>query len=156
MLVGESGAVPQRGGEAEVMGPPSNATAASAGAGMIDDFRLRGSRTWRRMGGHLTNGRWLTEVAHQVAHAFDHHNASLSEGTPLAAVVGALPGKPYGTRVGTDSPGRLRQSEARLRLARPRFARRVMAPHREGEKVVRATPSFLALVRHRGGVNGPP
>ena len=24
---------------------------------MIDDFRLRGSRTWRRMGGHLTKGR---------------------------------------------------------------------------------------------------
>ena len=27
---------------------------------MIDDFRLRGSRTWRRMGGHLTKGGWRT------------------------------------------------------------------------------------------------
>ena len=29
-------------------------TAALAGAGMTDDFRLRGSRTWRRMHGKLT------------------------------------------------------------------------------------------------------
>ncbi len=28
--------------------------------GMIDDIHLAGSRTWRRMGGHLTNGEWLT------------------------------------------------------------------------------------------------
>ena len=34
------------------------------------------------MGGHLTKEGWLTQVAHQVAHAFDHHNASLSEGAP--------------------------------------------------------------------------
>ena len=33
---------------------------ASNGREMIDDFRLRGSRTWRRMGGHLTKGGWLT------------------------------------------------------------------------------------------------
>ena len=33
---------------------------ASKGREMIDDFRLRGSRTWRRMGGHLTKGGWLT------------------------------------------------------------------------------------------------
>ena len=64
-----------------------------------------------------------------MAHAFDNHNASLSEGAPLAAVVGALPGKPYWKRVGTDSPHPLRQSEARLRLARPRLAPRVGAPH---------------------------
>ena len=55
---------------------------ASKGREMIDDFRLPGSRTWRRMGGHLTKEGWLTQVAHQVAHAFDHHNASLSEGAP--------------------------------------------------------------------------
>ena len=30
----------------------------------FDDFRLRGSRTWRRMGGHLSDGGWLTQVAH--------------------------------------------------------------------------------------------
>ncbi len=33
---------------------------ASAGAGMIGNFRLAGSRTWRRMGGHLTKGGWRT------------------------------------------------------------------------------------------------
>ena len=47
------GAVPQGGTEAEVMGPPSNAMAASAGAGMIDDFRLWGSRRWRRINAPL-------------------------------------------------------------------------------------------------------
>jgi len=53
---------------------------ASNGREMIDDFRLRGSRTWRRRGGPLTKRGWLAEVAHQVAHALDHRNASLSEG----------------------------------------------------------------------------
>ena len=52
------------------------------GRGMIDDFRLWGSRPCRRKGGPSTQGEWLTSVAHQVAHAFDHHNASLSEGAP--------------------------------------------------------------------------
>ena len=33
---------------------------ASNGREMIDDFRLRGARTWRRMGGHLTKGGWRT------------------------------------------------------------------------------------------------
>ena len=31
---------------------------ASNGREMIDDFRLRGSRTWRRMGGPLTTRGW--------------------------------------------------------------------------------------------------
>jgi len=75
----------------------------------IDDFRLVGSRTWRRRCVHLTKRGWRTEVAHQVANGFDHHNDSLSEGRALAAVVGALPGKSCWTRVGTDSLRRLRQ-----------------------------------------------
>ena len=33
---------------------------ASNGREMIDDFRLRGSRTWRHMGGPLTKGGWRT------------------------------------------------------------------------------------------------
>ena len=82
---------------------------ASSGREMIDDFRLAGSRTWRRRGGHLTKRGWRTEVAHQVVHALDHHNASLSEGGALAVVVQAVPGNPHWTRVGTDSPRRLRQ-----------------------------------------------
>ena len=35
-----------------------------------------------------------------------------------------------------------------------RLARRVVAPHLEGEEVEGATPCFLALVRHGGGVGG--
>jgi hypothetical protein len=33
---------------------------ASNGREMIDDFRLRGSRPCRHMGGHPTNGGWRT------------------------------------------------------------------------------------------------
>jgi len=87
-------------------------------------------------------------VTHQVAHAFDHHNASLSEGRALAAVVGALSGKPYGMRVGTDSPRQLRhpwQGGARRGPASH------ATPRLEGEEVEGATPWFLALVRHRAG-----
>ena len=39
-------------------------TPASDARERIDDFRLAGSRTWRRRGGHLTNRGWRTEVAH--------------------------------------------------------------------------------------------
>ena len=77
---------------------------ASDGREMINDFRLRGSPSWRRMGDTATKGGWRTEVAHQVAHAFDHRNASLSEGEVLAVVVQAVPGNPHWTRVGTDCP----------------------------------------------------
>ena len=79
-------------------------TAASAGAGSIDDFRLWGSRRWRRMGGPLTRGGWRTEVAHVVAHDFDNYRSALSEGAALAVVVQAVPGNPHWTRVGTDCP----------------------------------------------------
>ena len=72
-----------------------------------NDFRLRGSRTWRRMGDHLTKGGWRTEVAHQVAGPFNHPNAPLSEGEALAVVVQVVPGIPQWTRVGTDYPSPL-------------------------------------------------
>ena len=39
-------------------------------------------------------------------------------------------------------------------IACPPLARRVVAPHGEGEEVEGATPRFLALVRHRGGGGG--
>ena len=121
---------------------------ASNGRDMIDDFRLRGSRTWRRMGGHLSDGGWLTRVAHQVAHAFDHPNAYLPEGEVLAVVVQVVPGNPHWKRVGTDSPSPLRQSVVRhrRRASPPRTARRGAA--QEGEEVEGATPVFWPLVRH--------
>ena len=103
------------------IGTPSNAMAASIvvvekvlqweqenpasnGREMIDDFRLRGSRRWRRMGGPLTRGGWRTEVAHVVARDFDNYKSALSEGEALAVVVQAVRGNPHCTRVGTDSP----------------------------------------------------
>ena len=75
---------------------------------MIDDFRLWGSRRWRRMGGPLTRGGWRTEVAHVVAHDFDNYKSALSEGKAPAVVVQAVPGNPHWKRVGTDSPNPLR------------------------------------------------
>ena len=73
---------------------------ASKGREMIDDFRLRGSTTWRRMGDTVTKGEWRT----QVVHDFDNHKSALSEGAALAVVVQAVPGNPHWTWVGTDSP----------------------------------------------------
>ena len=117
-------------------------TASSNVRGMIDDFRLRGSRPWRRMGGPLTRGGWRTEVAHVVAYDFDNYKPALSEGEALAVVVQAVPGNPHWTWVGTDSPNPLQQSVVRRRLALspPRTARR--GATREGEEVEGATPPF--------------
>ena len=72
-----------------------------------------------------------------MAHAFDHRNASLSEGEALAVVVQAVPGNPYWTRVGTDCPRRLRQPWQGGGWRVPASSR---APRLEGEEVVRATP----------------
>ena len=85
---------------------------ASNGREMIDDFRLRGSRTWRGMDEPLRNEGWRVEVAHVVAHVVahdcDHYKSALPEGKALAVVVQAVPGKPHWTRVGADSPSPLR------------------------------------------------
>ena len=80
------------------------ATPASNGRGMIDDFRLWGSRTWRHMGGPVTKGGWRT----QVVHDFDNYKSALSEGAALAVVVQAVSGNPHWKWVGTDSPNPLR------------------------------------------------
>ena len=77
---------------------------ASKGREMIDDFRLRGSRPWRRMGGPLSDGGWRRQVVHE----FDNCKSPLSEGEALAVVVQAVPGNPHWKRVGTDSPNPLR------------------------------------------------
>ena len=75
----------------------------SNGREMIDDFRLPGSRPWRRMGGPVTKGGWRR----QVVHDFDNYKSALSEGVALAVVVQAVPGNPHWTWVGTDSPNPL-------------------------------------------------
>ena len=53
-----------------------------------------------------------------MVHAFDNYNALLSEGAPLAAVAGSVPGNSQWTRVCTDSPPPLPQNVAGLRPAR--------------------------------------
>ena len=78
------------------------------GREMIDDFRLRGSRPCRHMGGHLTKEGWRTQVVHKVAHDFGNYKSALSEGAAVAVVVQAVPGNPHWRRVGTDSPSPLR------------------------------------------------
>ena len=90
-----------------------------------------------------------------MAHALDHHNAALSEGEPSLLWSGLCLESLFGSGlaripcVGCD--------EAKRGCARVSpLARRVVAPHREGEEVVRATPWFSPLVHHGGGVNGPP
>ena len=115
---------------------------ASNGREMIDDFRLRGSRPCRHMGGHLTKGGWRTEVAHVVARPLNNPNAPLSEGKALPAVVQVVPGNPHWKRVGTDSPSPPGQSAVRRRpcASPPRTARRGAVP--EGEEVEGATPPF--------------
>ena len=65
---------------------------ASNGREEIDDFRLRGSRTWRRMSGHLTKG-WRI----QAVHDFDNCKFALSEGEARTAVVWDVPENPHGT-----------------------------------------------------------
>ena len=74
------------------------------GREMIDEFRLRGSRTCRRMGVPLSDGGWRM----QVVHDFDNYKSALLEGKALAVVVQAVPGNPHWKRVGTDSPNPLR------------------------------------------------
>ena len=112
----------------------------------IDDFRLWGSRQCRRMGEYSTETRLFTGMAHTL----DNHNDSFSEGGALAAVVSVLPGKPYWKRVGTDSPGLMRPSEASLRLAHPPSPG-AAARRARGVLVVGATPIFWPLMRHGAG-----
>ena len=97
------------------------------------------------MGDHITNGggprRWRTRWRTLLT-----TTTLLSQRVfSFAAVVGALPGKPYWSRVGTDS----RVGGDNRGGAAPGVPRLLPAPRLEGEEVEGATPSFLALVRHR-------
>ena len=87
----------------------------SNGRERIDDFRLAGSRTWRRRGVRLT----IVGPDTRAGHEFNDHNASLSEGEALAVVVERFSETPHWKRDNTDFPRPLRPTEARLRLACP-------------------------------------
>jgi len=95
---------------------------------MIDDFRPRGSSSWRHMGVRLTNAGSDTWAGHD----FNDHNASLSEGGALAVVVESCSETRHWKRDSTDLPSFLRPTEARLCLACPLLARRRAAPHGRG------------------------
>ena len=82
---------------------------ASNGREMIDDFRLAGSRTWRRMGEYSTE----TRLFMWMVHALDNNNASPSEGGALAVVVEEFPEALHQTRHNTDFPRLMQPSEAR-------------------------------------------
>ena len=116
---------------------------------MIDDFRLAGSRPWRRRGGPPAKKGGPTEVAHFSA----THNATLSEGGVLAVVVRDFPETPHQTRDNTAFPPPMRQGEARLRFGCPLLARRGGAPY--GRDAGGESDPFLALMRHREGAGGP-
>ena len=95
---------------------------------MIDDFRLRGSRPWRRMGVRLTNVGPDTRAGHD----FIYHNASLSEGEALAVVVENFSETLHWKRDNTEFPRPLRPTEARLRLTCPSPAGRGVVAHGRG------------------------
>ncbi len=64
----------------------------------------------------------------QVVHAFDNHKSALSEGNPLAVVLGDFPKRHI--RRGTTRISRSRYGKAQRGCASrvPRLARRVVAP----------------------------
>lgn len=90
----------------------------------IHDFRLAGSRTWRRRGVRLTKVGPDTRAGHD----FNYDNASLSEGGVLAVVVEGFSETPHWKRGTTDFPRMMRPTEAKLRLACPPPARRGGVP----------------------------
>lgn len=90
-----------------------------------------------------------------MARFFDRLNAFLSEGGPLAVVVEDLPETAHQTRDNTDFRVGCGKAKSVVILADPPLARRIGAPH-ERSAGGESDPYFLALVRHGGGVNGPP
>ena len=77
-----------------------------------------------------------------MAHDFDNYKTALSEGEALAVVVQAVPEIRIGRGL-ARIPRILRGKAAcGAGIARPRLARRVVAPHGRGEEVEGATPPF--------------
>ena len=83
--------------------------------GMIDDFRLRGSRTWRGMGVTLSEGGVTSKGDMMVKPT----TLFSQRAEPLPVVVGDFHETAHQTRDNTDFPRPLREGEARLRLACP-------------------------------------
>ena len=88
--------------------------------GMIDDFRLWGSRRCRQTNAPPKKNRWRVEVAR----GFSNHNAFLSEGGALAVLVNDFLRTPHWTRDKKEFSPPVGQGEARLRLAFLPLARR--------------------------------
>ena len=135
--------------EGKVKGLPSNAMAAMAGAGMIDDSRLRGSSSWRRRGWAIyTRG---------VAHL----NGPLFRPPQRLSLRGRSPrrrGSGLSRNAASDAgqhgfPIRLWKSEGRLRLAGPPHARRNGAPYGRGAGG-ESDPHLLAAGAARGRAKG--
>ena len=103
-------------------------TPASNGRRMIDDFRLRGARSWRRMSEYATETRLFT----WMVQALDNHESTLSEGGALAVVVQALPGSPHWTRAARIPRVLSGKAQCGAVLPVPRLARRGGAPHGRG------------------------
>ena len=85
-----------------------------------------------------------------MVHTFDNRNASLSEGGALAVVVPGFLETPHQAEDNTDLPRLMRQSEARLRLARPPSPG-TAARRTRGVLVVGATPRLWPLMHHGAG-----
>ena len=149
-LCGRLGPAPSRPHPANSPGldnPRSGCGQARNGREMIDDFRLPGSRMWRRRGGPLTKGVAHVGGALGGACFWPPQRFSLRGRSPRRCGRGLawkalLEAGWYGFRASAAT----RRSEAAPRVSLARPARRT-----GGKKVVRATPWFSALVRHRGG-----
>ena len=115
------------------------------GGGSIDDFRLSGSRRWRRMGEYSTETRLFTWMVHTL----DNRNVSLSEGALLAVVVRGFHETPHQKGDNRDFPRLMQPSQARLSLACPPPARRGGAPHERGAGGG-SDPLFLTADAPRG------
>ena len=114
--------------------------------GMIDDFRLWGSRRCRRRGVRLTNVGSDTWVGHD----FNYHNASLSEGDPPPLWSRAYAKRRTGCGTARISPlccGKAKRGCASRVPTSPGTA----AWRTGGVLVVGATPIFWPLMRHERG-----
>ncbi len=107
---------------------------ASNGRGMIDDFRLRGSRRCRRMGGHLSDGGWRTKVAHVLTTP-----TLLSQRAKSSPLWFRLCPE---TRIEGGLARILRILCSKAPCGAAGLARRVAAPHRRGRRWRERPPYF--------------